>query len=176
MKCLWSKEKVYETVMFAMEVHKNLSMKGNNEIPFSAHFVNVMLNAINFIEGENVDRTLIIQLALLHDSIEDVGLKYEDLESRFGKTVADGVLALSRDENISYEKQIPDCVERIKLQPKEVAIVKMADRLFNIRARALSWTKEKQDRYKVEAQFICDELGYCSQNLKQALQQAIDIY
>ena len=176
MKCLWNKEKVYETVMYAMEVHKNLSMKGNDKIPFSAHFVNVMLNAINFIEGENVDRTLIIQLALLHDSIEDAGLKYEDIESKFGKTVADGGLALSRDENIAYEKQIPDCVERIKLQPKEVAIVKMADRLFNIRGRATSWTKEKQDRYKIEAQFICDELGYCSQNLKQALQKAIDIY
>ena len=64
---------------------------------------------------ENVDRTLIIQLALLHDSIEDAGLKYEELQNKFGKVVADGVLALSRDENIAYEKQIPDCVERIKL-------------------------------------------------------------
>ena len=176
MKSLWNKEKIYETVIYAMKVHKNLSMKGNNEIPFAGHFVNVMLNAINFIEGEDVDRTLIIQLALLHDSIEDAGLSYDEIMLNFGKTVADGVLALSRDENLPHDKQIADCVERIKLQPKEVAIVKMADRLFNIRARAKAWTKEKQDKYKIEAQFICDELGYCSLNLKKALQQAIDVY
>lgn len=176
MKSLWNKEIVYETVMYAMMVHKNLKMKGSDDIPFSGHFVNVMLNALNFVEGEKVDRTFIIQLSLLHDSIEDAGIRYEEIKNKFGLRIADGVLALSRNENISYEKQIPDCVERIKKLEKEVAIVKMADRLFNIRERAKSWTKEKQDRYKKEAQFICDELGYCSQNLKQALQQAIDVY
>ena len=176
MKSLWNKEIIYETVMYAMKVHKNLAMKGNDEIPFAGHFVNVMLNALNFIEGEDIDRTFIIQLALLHDSIEDAGLTYDELNLKFGKTVADGVLALSRDENLPYEKQIADCVVRIKKLSKEVAIVKMADRLFNIRARAKMWTKEKQDKYKQEAQYICDELGYCSKNLKQALQEVIDIY
>jgi (p)ppGpp synthase/HD superfamily hydrolase len=176
MRSLWNKEVVYKTVIYAMKVHKHLSMKGQSEIPFSGHFVNVMLNALNFIDGEDVDRTLIIQLALLHDSIEDAGLSYNELVREFGQTVADGVMALSRDENIPYEKQIPDCVERIKKLSNEVAIVKMADRLFNIRQRAESWTKQKQDRYKVEAQFICDELGYCSENLKKALQEAIEKY
>ena len=176
MKKLWDNEVVYETVMYAMKVHKNLSMKGQAEIPFSGHFVNVMLNALNFIDGEDVDRTITIQLALLHDSIEDAGLNYEEIKSKFGKVVADGVLALSRNEEIPYEKQIPDCIERIKKLTKEVAIVKMADRLFNIRKRAESWPKEKQDRYKKESQLICDELGYCSKNLNLALQEAIEKY
>lgn len=176
MKYLWNKEVVYETVMYAMKVHKNLSMKGNEDIPFSGHFVNVMLNAINFVDGEDVDRTLIIQLSLLHDSIEDAGLSYEELFNKFGKDVAEGVFALSRNESLAYENQIADCIERIKKLRKEVAIVKMADRLFNIRNRAKNWTKEKQNRYKVEAQLICDELGYCSSNLKKALQQAIYVY
>ena len=176
MKNLWNKEVIYETVMYAMKVHKNLSMKGQAEIPFSGHFVNVMLNALNFIDGEDVNRTLIIQLSLLHDSIEDAGLKYEEIKTKFGKVVADGVLALSRNEEIPYEKQIPDCIERIKKLTKEVAIVKMADRLFNIRGRAKDWTKEKQDKYKKESQLICDELGYCSQNLKLVLQEAIEKY
>lgn len=173
----WVKETVYETVMYAMEVHKELSMKGNDKIPFSGHFVNVMLNALNFTtKDKNIDRTLIIQLALLHDSIEDAGLTYEELNQKFGKVVADGVLALSRNEEIPYEKQIADCIIRIKQLSKEVAIVKMADRLFNIRHRAKNWSKEKQDRYKIEAQLICDELGYASKNLKKALQEAIKEY
>ena len=146
----WNKEIVYETVMYAMEVHKNLSMKGNDNIPFSGHFVNVMLNALNFIENDKkLDKTLIIQLALLHDSIEDAGLSWEKLNSKFGKDVADGVLALSRDERVPYNEQITDCITRIKKLRKEVAVVKMADRLFNIRNRAQNWTKEKCETYKV---------------------------
>lgn len=173
----WNKEIVQETVVYAMEVHKNLTMKGNENIPFSGHFVNVMLNALNFVENKkSIDKTLIIQLALLHDSIEDAGLKYEDIKSKFGLDVADGVMALSRNEEIPYDKQIEDCIVRIKKLRKEVAIVKMADRLFNIRSRAKNWSKEKCDRYKIEAQLICDELGYASKNLKKALQKAINVY
>ncbi len=175
-KELWNKEIVYKTVCYAMEKHKHLSMKGNDNVPFSGHFVNVMLNALNFIDGENFDKTFIIQLALLHDSIEDAGLLHEDLKQEFGKNVADGVLALSRNENIPHEKQIEDCIQRIKLQPKEVAIVKMAYRLFNIRGRAKAWSREKQDKYKIESQLICDELGYACENLKNALQEAIEKY
>ena len=173
----WNKEIIYKTVMYAMEKHKHLGMKGNEHIPFSGHFVNVMLNALNFIEGDkSVDKTYIIQLALLHDSIEDAGLTYEELNNEFGKDVADGVLALSRDEKIPYDEQIADCIVRIKKLRKEVAIVKMADRLFNVRNRAPNWNKQKQDTYKEQAQLICDELGYASKNMKKALQQAIDKY
>lgn len=173
---LWNKELVYKTVIYAMEKHKNLSMKGQGNVPFSGHFVNVMLNALNFIDGKSLDRTFIIQLALLHDSIEDANLTHQEIEKEFGKKVADGVLALSRNENIEYEKQIEDCIKRIKNQPKEVAVVKMADRLFNIRGRAKAWSKEKQDKYKIESQLICNELGYASSNLKNALQEAINKY
>lgn len=159
-----------------MEKHKNLSMKGNKEVPFSGHFVNVMLNSLNFVLDEEVDKTLIIQLALLHDSIEDAGATHKELQELFGEIVADGVLALSRDENLPYNEQIADCVKRIKIQHKEVAIVKMADRLFNIRSRTESWDKLRQEAYKKEAQMICDELGYASENLRKALQEAINIY
>ncbi|MBR6779015.1 MAG: hypothetical protein IKM43_02555 [Clostridia bacterium] len=108
--------------------------------------------------------------------MEDTTTTYQDLKKEFGVKVADGVLALSRNEDIQTDQQIKDCIAKIKMQPKEVAIVKMADRMFNIRERYSAWTKEKQDFYKSEAQYICDELGYASQNMKDALQQAINLY
>ena len=69
-----------------------------------------------------------------------------------------------------------DSLERIKKQPKEIAVVKIADRLFNISSRVLTWSKEKQEAYKKEAQVICDELGYVSDKVKAKLQHQINIY
>ena len=85
-----------------------------------------------------------ITLALLHDTIEDTNTTYDEIFKEFGKPVADGVLALSRNPNISYENQILDCVERIKKQPKEVAINKMADRMFNMRKRYSAWERKNK--------------------------------
>ena len=52
----------------------------------------------------------------------------------------------------------------------------MADRLYNIRERYNKWDFERQEKYKQEAQQVCDELGFASENMCKALQMAIDEY
>lgn len=177
MKNLWQKEEIYKVVLYATEAfNRKYQIYDENRKVFTAHFTLVALNALNFSMEEDVDREFLMKVAILHDVIEDTDVTYEDLVKEFGKKVADGVLSLSRDEKIEYEKQIPECIERIKRQPKEVAIVKMADRLYNIREPFITWSKEKIAKYKIESQFICDELGYACENLKNELQTAIDNY
>ena len=62
----------------------------------------------------------------------------DNIASEFCEKVAKGVKALTKNEEIEYNKQIEDVVQRIKQEPKEVAIVKMADRLFNLRDSPLT--------------------------------------
>lgn len=69
-----------------------------------------------------------------------------------------------------------DSISRIKKQPTEIAVVKLADRLFNLHIKVPTWSPEKQESYKKEAQLICDELGYASETLRSQLQKAIDEY
>jgi len=177
MLSLFDKASVQKAIFFASQKHREQKMgRPPVEIPYATHFFSVALTAINFTYMEDVDKTFLLTLAILHDTIEDTNTTYDELLSNFGAKVADGVLALSRNENIPYENQIADCVHRIKIQPKEVAIVKMADRMFNMRERFKYWSVEKQDKYKIEGQMICDELGYASQNMKQALQLTINSY
>lgn len=177
MNSFWNSKQIYKAVFYATHAHNravpNYDPNGKS---FTAHFTCVALNALNFSLDEDIDREFLVTVALLHDTIEDTDVTYDDLKTNFGVKVAEAVKALSRNEEIDYYKQIPDCIERIKKQPKEVAIVKMADRLFNIRERYAKWTKEKQDKYKAEAQFICDELGYNCEQMKNELQRAIDEY
>ncbi|MBQ8615604.1 MAG: bifunctional (p)ppGpp synthetase/guanosine-3',5'-bis(diphosphate) 3'-pyrophosphohydrolase [Clostridia bacterium] len=177
MENLWNKEAIYKAVFYATHAHNRaVPIYDPNKKSFTAHFTLVALNALNFSMNEDIDREFLMTVAILHDTIEDTDVTYEDLKNEFSTKVADAVKALSRNENVEYYHQIPDCIERIKNQPKEVAIVKMADRLFNIRERYSKWTKEKQDKYKIEAQHICDELGYACGNLRLELQKAIDKY
>lgn len=174
---LWNKETIYKAVFYATHAHNRaMPVYDPDQKSFTAHFTLVALNALNFSMDEDIDREFLMTIAVLHDTIEDTDVTFDDLNREFGLKVANAVKALSRDQNLEYYDQIPDCIERIKLQPKEVAIVKMADRLFNVRERYLKWTKEKQDKYKVEAQYVCDELGYACENLRLELQKAIDNY
>ena len=177
MEQFWNNKNIYKAVFYATHAHNRAEpIYSPKKKSFTAHFTCVALNALNFSLNEDIDREFLLTVALLHDTIEDTDVTYENLKEEFGDKVANAVVALSRNENLDYYKQIPDCIERIKHQPKEVAIVKMADRLFNIRERYSVWTKEKQDKYKIEAQFVCDELGYACLEMKQALQDAINSY
>lgn len=173
----WDKNLIYETIEFAERAHAGQTLQRQTDVPYSCHFVNVMLNALNFLT-EDVNYTYLIQLAVLHDIIEDTSISYEDLKNRFGKCVADGVLALTRDINIPKDKQIRDCIQRIKQQPKEVSIVKLADRLYNMRSRVPEpiWSIDQQEKYKIDGQLICDELSYACPNLANELQSVIDSY
>jgi len=175
---MWNLELIRKAVMFASKKHNGQMLTYPNDVPYSAHYFAVTLNAIelaNLCDYE-IDWELLICSAILHDTIEDTPTSFEEVSENFGEKIANGVLALTKDSKLEKTEQMRDSLERIKKQPKEIAIVKIADRLFNISGRVLSWSKEKQECYKKEAQIICDELGYVSEKVREKLQNQIDKY
>lgn len=176
MDFLWDNKIVQKALFFATNAHAGQTMKHPTNTPYSAHVTGVLLNVINFCHADDLDWNLACCCALLHDTLEDTVTTYEDLASAFGKSIADGVLALTKNEQLPHEKQMQDSIERIKKQPREVAIVKMADRLFNIRGRVPTWTKEKQSAYLEEAKLIYNNLNYANPTLAKALHKAIEEY
>jgi (p)ppGpp synthase/HD superfamily hydrolase len=123
------------------------------------------------------DPDLAVQCALLHDTIEDTDAEYDLLCREFGAAVADGVLALSKDASIaSRHERMRDSLARIKQQPREIWIVKLADRISNLQPPPGHWTEEKIADYKAEAQMILDELGDASEVLGLRLRQKIEGY
>jgi (p)ppGpp synthase/HD superfamily hydrolase len=69
-----------------------------------------------------------------------------------------------------------DSLKRIKLQPKEVWAVKMADRICNLYAPPFYWNNEKKIAYQKEAQLILSELKEGNSYLAERLQQKIEKY
>lgn len=94
---------------------------------------------------------------MLHDVIEDTETSYDDLEKQFGTDVALGVLALTKDINLpSKEEQMIDTLDRIRKQPVEIRMVKMADRITNLQPPPHYWSGEKIQNYRKEARLILE--------------------
>jgi len=57
-----------------------------------------------------------------------------------------------------------------------VAIVKLADRVYNLRCAPESWGEEKIEGYKKEGQIIYDELHFANEYLADKLKKRIEKY
>ena len=83
-------------------------------------------------------------VALLHDVLEDTDVQEETIRSEFGDTIADAVVAMTRNKGESYE----DFIKRAKLNPI-ARKVKIADLTHNMDLRRIPNVTEK-DIQRVE--------------------------
>lgn len=148
------------------------------QIVYLNHIGSVTFEIISasFVEkGMNLD--LALKCAVLHDTLEDTELSYETLLHKYGKAVAEGVLALTKSQHIvGKREQMADSLQRIKQQPKEVWAVKMADRIANLYAPPYYWNDEKKTAYMEEAWLIHRELCEGSSYLADRLAEKIRAY
>jgi (p)ppGpp synthase/HD superfamily hydrolase len=125
---------------------------------------------------EGLDGDLAVQCALLHDVIEDTEITFQQVGQEFGPQVAHGVLALSKDPTLCNSEQLMDSLKRIMLEPNEIWVVKLADRITNLQAPPRHWTKEKIVIYHREATEILAKLGSASLVLAERLADKIERY
>lgn len=134
-----------------------------------------VLVAISLIPVNNPN--LAIQCALLHDTIEDTKVTFEQISSEFGQNVADGVLALTKDKTLpSKFEQMQDSLSRIKAVPFEIWMVKLGDRITNLQPPPIYWNNDKIIKYRDEAKFIFESLKDAHLILSKRLEQKIINY
>lgn len=167
-----------KAVKFATAKHLEQDQKvpGTN-LPYVVHLSNVAMEIL--IAGSsttNFDIEFAVQVALLHDTIEDTGSSYEELERLFGKAVAEAVSALSKNEDLPKEEQMKECLVRIKKLEPEVSAVKMADRITNLQPPPTYWDKGRRIKYAEEAKMILSELKDYNDYLAKRLELKIQEY
>ena len=166
-----------EVLMFASIAHEGQKMF-EPKVSYVTHIVGVASNVLEAYENGSKDFDLdyALKLALLHDTIEDTNVTYKDIEDKFGKDVAIGVSALTKNDSLDKSFKMADSINRIKLAKREVAIVKLADRIYNLRCAPSGWSKEKQEGYVKEGKLIYDELGFANEYLANKLLYRITHY
>tara|TARA_B100000768_G_scaffold105803_1_gene98269 strand:- start:34 stop:570 length:537 start_codon:yes stop_codon:yes gene_type:complete len=146
-----------KTIAFAAQKHG--SQKMPDGLPYIVHLSNVTMEVFMAHKEEpNFNIELAIQLALLHDVLEDTTHSFKELEDVFDGVVASGVLALTKNASLDKKDQMQDSLARIAEQDKEVAIVKLCDRITNLQKPPVKWDKEKIKKYHLQAVTIAQAL------------------
>ena len=173
---MWNQDLHRKALHFAANAHKGQTIPGS-EMPYIVHITLVAMEVIAALEGkENIDGDLAVQCALLHDTIEDTAITFEELQKEFGRKVATGVQALTKDKTLAKAEAMQDSLARISNQPKEIWMVKMADRITNLGPPPPYWNRNKICAYRDEAIVIHEKLEEASPFLSKRLSSKIDDY
>jgi (p)ppGpp synthase/HD superfamily hydrolase len=173
---LFSPDRYLDALQFAAEKHLPQKFPGK-ELPYLVHVVTVAAEVTAHLPALGLDDPdLAVTCALLHDTIEDTDATYEDVAARFGAAVADGVAALSKDPSLPKADQMQDSFRRIRQQPREVWVVKLADRIANMDTPPHYWTLPKRQAYREEALLIAATLGPGAPVLEARLRERIAAY
>ena len=169
-------DKYQKALRFAGERHGNQKMPGSGA-SYLVHLSNVAMEVILASEHSPVfNLEFAVQVALLHDVLEDTSTILEELQNEFGNDIADAVMALTKNENLAPEAQIPDSLERIKSMPREVWAVKLADRISNMQTPPPFWDAEKKADYHRMAKRILENLEGGNAFLEKRLSEKIASY
>jgi (p)ppGpp synthase/HD superfamily hydrolase len=146
-------------------------------LPYIAHIGAVLVELFPALrENPALDAENAICCAILHDTVEDTETSLAEIEERFGSRVASGVSALTKNTALSGIAAMRDSLDRIGKEPREVRIVKLADRIANLRVPPVHWSREKQLAYAEEGEVILGALGDASPLLASVLSARIAVW
>lgn len=155
---MWTQEIYQDAIKFAGEKHSDQKVPGSTA-NYLAHLSNVCMEILAAYKADDdFDVNYAVQLALLHDVLEDTPTDWEELKDRFGKKVANGVQALTKNKDLPKTEAMLDSLKRINEMEREVGMVKLADRITNLQEPPSYWRNSKRMAYWQEAGKILDSL------------------
>jgi len=164
--------KIKKAFWFGYDAHINQKRRSGD--PYFSHCVEAALNLTDF----RMDETT-ISACLLHDVVEDTGINLEDINKKFGKTIAtlvDGVTKISDLDYKKAENKEAESFRKLVLymaRDIRVIMIKFADRLHNMqtlehlsRKQQVIIAQETQDIYAPLAfRFGIAKLGWQLEDL-----------
>jgi RelA/SpoT family (p)ppGpp synthetase len=146
-------DKLKDAFLFAEQAH--ITQKRDSGEPY----INHPLEVANILAELKLDGPT-ITTALLHDTIEDTGTTFDEVKKKFGNEIAElveGVTKLSRLENKNREFTLAENFRKLILATSKdirVLLVKLADRLHNMRTIDAVLSEEKRNRIATETMEI----------------------
>jgi (p)ppGpp synthase/HD superfamily hydrolase len=171
----WSPEAYIRAFTFAAAAHNGQIIPGT-DLPYLMHIGFVAMEVIAALERDpGLTGDLAVQCALLHDTLEDTETTCVQLIDEFGIDVAAGVLALTKDP-AKGDSRMADSLARTREQPREIWVVKLADRITNLQPPPAYWTTERIRHYREESKEIHRALSSASRYLADRLSRKIAAY
>ncbi len=159
---------------FACKCHAQQKRKGAAGEPYVNHLADVARRVAEATGGVDIG---LIAAALLHDTIEDVGVSREDLVIAFGEDIAALVVEVTDDKSLEKAERkrlqvvnAPDKSDRAKM-------LKLADKASNVRAMVASppdWPDRRKREYADWAEAVAAGLRGVNETLERELDAALE--
>jgi guanosine-3',5'-bis(diphosphate) 3'-pyrophosphohydrolase len=138
---------ITQAAFFAAEKHKFQKRKADG-----SPYINHPLGVAMILETEgNVNDPVILQAAILHDTIEDTDTSLTEVEDIFGAKVAGIVCEVTDDKSLSREERKREQIRHVAKISDDAKLVKLADKLHNcrdlLRLPPPSWNVERVQGY-----------------------------
>merc|ERR1719189_2606518 len=146
---------VLKAADFAAKKHRDQRRKGPDKAPYINH-------------------PIVLQAALLHDTVEDTDTSLDEIEEHFGKIVRDVVNEVTDQKDLpSKERKRLQVINAPKKSPR-AKLVKLADKLYNLRdlhqSPPADWAEERIQQYFVWSSYVLHGV----KGTNEALEEQID--
>lgn len=132
---------------FAAIKHKDQKRKDPEGTPYINHPVGVAY----ILTKAGIDDVEVIQGAILHDTVEDTDTTLDEIEAEFGKAVRDIVDEVTDDKDLEKMERKRLQIVHAKTASNKAKLVKLADKLYNLRdlerTTPRGWTEERKLEY-----------------------------
>jgi guanosine-3',5'-bis(diphosphate) 3'-pyrophosphohydrolase len=132
---------VSEAAELAAHRHNGLTRKGRGSEPYINHLAEVANLLAAATDGADAE---LVAAAWLHDSIEDTGTTREELAQKFSEHVADLVVEVTDDMRLPKAERRRRQVVDAAHKSASAKLIKIADKISNIRARILPEPSEDE--------------------------------
>ena len=133
---------------FAADRHRNQRRKDGLGSPYINHLITVGDLLAN--TGGVVDQ-IVLAAGVLHDTVEDVGVTFDELEARFGAEVRGIVAEVTDDKTLPKDVRKQRQVEHAPGLSARAKLVKLADKIANVRdvieRPPVLWPRERSEQY-----------------------------
>jgi guanosine-3',5'-bis(diphosphate) 3'-pyrophosphohydrolase len=162
-----------EALQFAALKHRDQRRKDLEASPYINH--PIALANILWREG-GVTEPAIICAALLHDTIEDTETTAAELRKHFGRKIASIVMEVTDDKALEKAERKRAQIEHAPHLSREAKLVKLADKISNVRDMAASppahWPMRRRREYFDWAEKVVDGLRGVHPALEKIFDQA----
>ena len=159
---------------FAGQKHARQKRKGADGEPYINHLLEVAhLVAMSLEQAD----TNLLMAALLHDTIEDTATTKQEIEDCFGADVAGLVTEVTDDKSLPKAERKRLQVENAPHKSTRAQILKLADKISNLRGILFSppsdWDYERKKEYFAWAKRVVDGLAEPNPMLKAEFEKTL---